>query len=303
MILPKNITEQIGTNKNEERRKTHFHCRRCSLLSCSFDLKGMYSMVLMCFFLFKRGGGGGGCGIPGPLPQILRAVSAELGLGGGTSPHLCVCWGRPRRGFLSSPAPVQRDHATVKQNSHLGNRRPGGGARRWAPLWSIIQRVREGSAKTELRSVLCEAPSISLSHSPPCTLSFKGLIDEHSICMDIWPSSVAIATVAMSTRSGMPVIFIYFWAACICIILLDYLIVPGSLCSFSSLYSAENTSHFRHLFIFPFHWTAWRVKIRRSSDFFEDIMIGNMAAAGIQPSIKSRTLLTSRLPSYFPITV
>lgn len=53
---------------------------------------------------------------PVPLPQSLRGVSVALGLGGGTSPHLCVCSEKPRRGFQSSPAPENRERtSSVRQ--------------------------------------------------------------------------------------------------------------------------------------------------------------------------------------------
>lgn len=44
---------------------------------------------------------------PGLHLQSHHAVSAALGLDGAISQHLYVCWGKPLRGFLSSPKPVR----------------------------------------------------------------------------------------------------------------------------------------------------------------------------------------------------
>lgn len=45
------------------------------------------------------------------------------------------------------------------------------------------------------------------------------------------------------------------------------------------------------------------VSVQGSSNVLKDILIGNVDVAVIKPSIKSRILLTSRLPCYFQITV
>lgn len=49
--------------------------------------------------------------------QSLHVFSAELWLCAKTSQHQCVCWGRPRHGFLSSPAPVHRDQCPHSQTN------------------------------------------------------------------------------------------------------------------------------------------------------------------------------------------
>ena len=59
--------------------------------------------------------------------QSRRVSSAVLGLGEGISPHQCVCWGKPRRGFLSSPSPAwEREETAIdfrsSSNTHSGSK-------------------------------------------------------------------------------------------------------------------------------------------------------------------------------------
>lgn len=73
--------------------------------------------------------------LPVPLPQNLRGVSVAHGLGGGTSPHLCVCSEKPRRGFQSSLAPENRDRkSSVRQTLGVSACHKGA---LWGGWWAV----------------------------------------------------------------------------------------------------------------------------------------------------------------------
>lgn len=120
--------------------------------------------------------------LPVPLPQNLRGVSVAHGLGGGTSPHLCVCSEKPRRGFQSSPAPENRDRkSSVRQT--LGDQPATRGHCEVADGLCTPKATTENSMEEiqwKMRNIIGSlAPSISLSQSvPSCSVSFKDLMAE-----------------------------------------------------------------------------------------------------------------------------
>lgn len=140
------------------------------------------------------------------------------------------------------------------------------------------------------------AASLKFSHSSSWTLSFKVLTDEqhlhgHMTQFSCHGNGCHVNTLRNALIFGQCTTVLSFWTTCMPTVLV-----------FKPLFCKKHLER-RLLSNVPSHWNAWWVKTQGSTNLLKDILIGNMAAAGIKPSIRSGIPLTSRLPCYFQITV
>lgn len=103
----------------------------------------------------------------------------------------------------------------------------------------IIKRVCKRRGMTEIMISILQGVALSLSvlHSSICTLSFIALRDEQHLLEHMTQFSCHSNSCHVNALRNAH----DFWTVCNCIIILDHSIMAFSLCSFSSLYSAEET--------------------------------------------------------------